>query len=107
MLASDQFLTYRESTKMMTVLAGLPWFTDWGRDTMIAFTGLTLCTKRFKEAEEILLTFARYIRHGIVPNMFPDDNMPPLYNTVDASLWYFYAVYQYLHYNPAARRKLL
>ena len=79
-LASDQFLTYRESTKMMTVLAGLPWFTDWGRDTMIAFTGLTLCTKRFKEAEEILLTFARYIRHGIVPNMFPDDNMPPLYN---------------------------
>lgn len=101
-LASDQFLTYRESTKMMTVLAGLPWFTDWGRDTMIAFTGLTLCTKRFKEAKEILLTFARYIRHGIVPNMFPDDNMPPLYNTVDASLWYFYAVYQYLHYNPAA-----
>lgn len=101
-LASDEFLTYRESTKMMTVLAGLPWFTDWGRDTMIAFTGLTLCTKRFKEAEEILLTFARYIRHGIVPNMFPDDNMPPLYNTVDASLWYFYAVYQYLHYNPAA-----
>ena len=101
-LASDKFLTYRESTKMMTVLAGLPWFTDWGRDTMIAFTGLTLCTKRFKEAEEILLTFARYIRHGIVPNMFPDDNMPPLYNTVDASLWYFYAVYQYLHYNPAA-----
>lgn len=101
-LASDQFLTYRESTKMMTVLAGLPWFTDWGRDTMIAFTGLTLCTRRFKEAEEILLTFARYIRHGIVPNMFPDDNMPPLYNTVDASLWYFYAVYQYLHYNPAA-----
>ena len=101
-LASDQFLTYRESTKMMTVLAGLPWFTDWGRDTMISFTGLTLCTKRFKEAEEILLTFARYIRHGIVPNMFPDDNMPPLYNTVDASLWYFYAVYQYLNYNPAA-----
>lgn len=101
-LASDQFLTYRESTKMMTVLAGLPWFTDWGRDTMIAFTGLTLCTKRFKEAEEILLTFARYICHGIVPNMFPDDNMPPLYNTVDASLWYFYAVYQYLNYNSAA-----
>lgn len=105
-LASGQFLTYRESTKMMTVLAGLPWFTDWGRDTMIAFTGLTLCTKRFKEAEEILLTFARYIRHGIVPNMFPDDNMPPLYNTVDASLWYFYAVYQYLHYNPAAEAEV-
>ena len=99
-LASDQFLSYRESTQMMTVLAGLPWFTDWGRDTMIAFTGLTLCTKRFLEAEEILLTFCKYIRHGIVPNMFPDDNMPPLYNTVDASLWYFYAVYQYLNYHP-------
>lgn len=99
-LACDQFLTYRESTKMMTVLAGLPWFTDWGRDTMIAFTGLTLCTKRFREAEEILLTFAQYIHNGIVPNMFPDDNMPPLYNTVDASLWYFYAVYQYLSYHP-------
>lgn len=99
-LAADQFLSYRESTKMMTVLAGLPWFTDWGRDTMIAFTGLTLCTKRFEDAREILLTFCRYIRNGIVPNMFPDDNMPPLYNTVDASLWYFYAVYQYLHYHP-------
>lgn len=99
-LASDQFLTYRESTKMKTVLAGLPWFTDWGRDTMIAFTGLTLCTKRFEEAEQILLTFSKYIRHGIVPNMFPDDNMPPLYNTVDASLWYFYAVYRYLNYHP-------
>lgn len=100
-LASDQFLTYRESTKMRTVLAGLPWFTDWGRDTMIAFTGLTLCTKRFDAAEEILLTFAQYIKNGIVPNMFPDDNMPPIYNTVDASLWYFYAVYQYLRYNPS------
>ena len=102
-LAGDQFLSYRESTKMMTVLAGLPWFTDWGRDTMIAFTGLTLCTKRYDEAKEILLTFSRYLHHGIVPNMFPDDNMPPLYNTVDASLWYFYAVYQFLNYNPGAQ----
>lgn len=97
-LASDQFLTHRTSTGMKTVLAGLPWFTDWGRDTMIAFTGLTLCTGRRNEAEEILLTFSKYVKNGIVPNMFPDDNTPPLYNTVDASLWYFYAVYEYLQY---------
>lgn len=100
-LAADQFLCHRNSTGLKTVLAGLPWFTDWGRDTMIAFTGLTLCTNRKKEAEEILLTFSKYIRHGIVPNMFPDDNTPPLYNTADASLWYFYAVYEYLQYYPS------
>lgn len=97
-LAADQFLCSRESTGLKTVLAGLPWFTDWGRDTMIAFTGLTLCTGRFEEAKEILITFSRYIKNGIVPNMFPDNNTPPLYNTADASLWYFYAVWQYLQY---------
>lgn len=97
-LASSQFLSYRESTGLTTVLAGLPWFTDWGRDTMIAFSGLTLATKRYQEAREILLTFAKYIHHGLVPNMFPDDGQAPLYNTADASLWYFYAVYQYLTY---------
>lgn len=97
-LAADQFLCQRASTGLKTILAGLPWFTDWGRDTMIAFTGLTLCTGRKKEAKEILLTFARYIKNGIVPNMFPDDNAAPLYNTADASLWYFYAVWQYLQY---------
>mgnify|MGYP004523179847 FL=1 len=99
-LAADQFLCDRASTGYKTVLAGLPWFTDWGRDTMIAFTGLTLCTGRRQDAEEILLTFSKYIRHGIVPNMFPDDNAAPLYNTADASLWYFYAVWQYLQYYP-------
>ncbi len=99
-LAADQFLCGRASTGYKTVLAGLPWFTDWGRDTMIAFTGLTLCTGRRQDAEEILLTFSKYIRHGIVPNMFPDDNAAPLYNTADASLWYFYAVWQYLQYYP-------
>lgn len=99
-LAADQFLCDRSSTGYKTMLAGLPWFTDWGRDTMIAFTGLTLCTGRRQDAEEILLTFSKYIRHGIVPNMFPDDNAAPLYNTADASLWYFYAVWQYLQYYP-------
>jgi glycogen debranching enzyme len=97
-LAANQFITFRKSTGLRTVLAGLPWFTDWGRDTMIAFSGLTLATGRFDEAREILLTFSKYVRHGMVPNMFPDNGMEPLYNTADASLWYFYAVYQYLRY---------
>lgn len=97
-LAGNQFLSDRLSTGLKTVLAGLPWFTDWGRDTMIAFTGLTLASHRYQEAEEILLTFSRYIKNGIVPNMFPDDSTPPLYNTADASLWYFYAVWKYLQY---------
>lgn len=97
-IAANQFLTYRKSTGYMTILAGLPWFTDWGRDTMISFTGLTLCTGRFQEAHDILLTFAQYQKNGLIPNMFPDDGQEPLYNTVDASLWYFYAVYKYLEY---------
>lgn len=98
-IAANQFLSYRASTGLTTVLAGLPWFTDWGRDTMIAFTGLVLSTKRFDKAEEILLTFAKYINDGMVPNMFPDNGQDPLYNTADASLWYFYAVHKYLEYN--------
>lgn len=100
-LASDQFLARRNSTGLKTVLAGLPWFTDWGRDTMIAFSGLTLATKRFADAREILVTFAKYVHNGMVPNMFPDDGQKPLYNTADASLWYFYAVHQYLRYTGA------
>ena len=99
-IAANEVLSYRESTGLTTVLAGLPWFTDWGRDTMIAFTGCVLSTGRFKKAEEILLTFAQYVDHGMVPNMFPDNGLDPLYNTVDASLWYFYAVHKYLEYNP-------
>ena len=98
-IAANQFLSHRESTGLTTVLAGLPWFTDWGRDTMIAFTGLVLSTRRFDKAEEILLTFAKYVDHGMVPNMFPDNGQEPLYNTVDASLWYFYAVDKYLEYH--------
>ncbi len=97
--AADNFIAYRSSTGLSTVLAGLPWFTDWGRDTMIAFTGLTLVTGRFDDAASILKTFARYVKNGLVPNMFPDDGQEPLYNTADASLWYFYAVYKYLEYS--------
>jgi glycogen debranching enzyme len=104
-VAANQFLAYRTSTGLKTVLAGLPWFTDWGRDTMIAFTGLTLCTHRYREAEQILKTFAMYVHHGLVPNMFPDDGQAPLYNTADASLWYFYAVDQYLRYVDTAEAR--
>lgn len=97
-IAADHFLAYRQSTGLMTVLAGLPWFTDWGRDTMIALTGLTLATGRYQDARDILTTFARYVHHGMVPNMFPDEGSAPLYNTADASMWYFYAVGKYLDY---------
>lgn len=97
-IAADHFLAYRQSTGLMTVLAGLPWFTDWGRDTMIALTGLTLSTGRYQDARDILTTFARYVHHGMVPNMFPDEGTDSLYNTADASMWYFYAVGKYLDY---------
>jgi predicted glycogen debranching enzyme len=96
--AADHFIVGRKSTGLKTVLAGFPWFADWGRDTMIAFEGLTLCTKRFKDAREILESFVRYIKNGLVPNVFPDKGSEPGYNTVDASLWYIHAVYQYLQY---------
>lgn len=97
-VAADQFIAYRESTGYRTILAGLPWFTDWGRDTMISYTGLTLCTGRYDDARDILLTFAKYCKDGLIPNMFPDNGLEPLYNTADASMWYFYAVYKYLEY---------
>ncbi len=96
--AADQFIATRRSTGLTTILAGLPWFADWGRDTMIAFEGLTLVTKRFAAAREILLSFARFERHGLIPNMFPDAGSEPLYNTVDASLWYIHAIKRYLDY---------
>jgi hypothetical protein len=96
--AADQFLVRRQSTGGMTMLAGLPWFTDWGRDTMIAFEGNCLCTGRFAEARSILQTFACYEKNGLVPNMFPDEGNAPLYNTVDASLWYLCAAALYLQY---------
>lgn len=97
-LAADQFIVKRFSTGTKTVIAGYPWFTDWGRDTMIAFTGLTLAAGRFEDAREILLTFTKHIKHGLLPNMFPDEGCQPIYNTADATLWFFYAVYKYLQY---------
>lgn len=97
-MAADQFIVYRKSTGAKTVIAGYPWFTDWGRDTMIALPGLTLATGRYEDAKEILYTFARYEHNGLIPNVFPDHQGKPAYNTVDAALWYFEAVYKYIKY---------
>ena len=94
-LAADQFIVTRNigNEPGASVLAGYPWFSDWGRDTMIALPGLTLATGRQDEAAAVLRTFARYVDQGMLPNRFPDEGKAPEYNTVDATLWYFQAVY--------------
>ncbi len=79
-----------------TVIAGYHWFTDWGRDTMIALEGLTLATGRIHEAGSILRMFAHHIRDGLVPNMFPEGANEGLYHTADATLWFFHALDRYL-----------
>jgi predicted glycogen debranching enzyme len=79
-----------------SIIAGYHWFNDWGRDTMIALEGLTLCTGRYGEARAILRTFARYIRDGLLPNLFPEGGREALYHTVDATLWYFHALGRYV-----------
>ena len=97
--AADHFIVKRDTTGLKTILAGFPWFTDWGRDTMIAFQGLTLCTKRYEDAKEILESFSKYVKNGLIPNVFPNhEGDAPGYNTVDGSMWYFYSVDRYLHY---------
>lgn len=98
-LAADSFIVNRESTKMKSVIAGYHWFEDWGRDSLISLSGLTLVTGRFEDAKEVLLTFKHYCRQGVIPNRFPDHaGDKPDYNTVDASLWYVNAVLQFLKY---------
>jgi len=107
-LAADQFII-RPTTRVAdaafaeargdevrTVIAGYHWFTDWGRDTMISFEGLTLVTGRHQEAAYLLRTFARYVRDGLIPNLFPEGQREGLYHTADASLWYFHAVARYV-----------
>jgi predicted glycogen debranching enzyme len=79
-----------------TVIAGYHWFTDWGRDTMISLEGLTLTTGRTTEARDILRTFAFYFRDGLIPNLFPEGDKEGLYNTADATMWYFHAMDRYL-----------
>jgi predicted glycogen debranching enzyme len=96
--AADQFIVERRRSNQQagkTIIAGYPWFGDWGRDSMIALNGLTLVTRRFDIAASILRTFADYVSEGMLPNRFPDSADRPDYNTVDATLWYFLAIDQY------------
>ena len=93
-LAADQFIVKRGDGQ--TIIAGYPWFSDWGRDTMISLAGLTLATNRPKIAKAILLEFSKYISEGMIPNRFPDEGAEAEYNTVDATLWYFDAVRAYV-----------
>jgi predicted glycogen debranching enzyme len=99
-LAADQFIVTRASrggdVQGTTVIAGYPWFSDWGRDTMIALPGLALATGRHADAAAILRTFASHISEGMLPNRFPDGGEDAEYNTVDATLWFFHAVSAYL-----------
>ena len=107
-LAADQFIIRPTSRvaddararatgeERRTIIAGYPWFTDWGRDTMISLEGLTLDTGRHREAASILRTFADYVRDGLIPNMFPDGASEGLYHTADATLWFFHAVHRYV-----------
>jgi predicted glycogen debranching enzyme len=92
-LAADQFIVNRKETK--SIIAGYPWFTDWGRDTMISLNGLTLATKRFDDAYKILLSFKEVVHKGLIPNRFVEVGSTPEYNTIDATLWFVLAIYQY------------
>jgi len=97
-LSADQFIVRRslpDSPQGHTVIAGYPWFGDWGRDTMISLPGLTSATGRLNIAKSILMTFAQYIDRGMLPNNFPEVGETPGYNTVDATLWYFEAIRSY------------
>ena len=95
-LASDRFLV--KKPPYHTIIAGYHWFSDWGRDTLIALPGITLVTGRYHTAREILQGLATYSKKGIIPNTFDDRDSTPAYNTVDASLWYIDRVFQYLKY---------
>ena len=97
-LSADQFIVRRpvaSDPDGKSIIAGYHWFEDWGRDTMIALPGLTLSTGRHDVAAGILRTYARFIDQGMLPNRFPDKGEAPEYNTVDATLWYFIALYEY------------
>ena len=97
-LAADQFIVRRSTPSVpdgRSIIAGFPWFSDWGRDTMIALPGLTLSTGKSDIAAQILRVFAQYTDQGMLPNRFPDAGEVPEYNTIDATLWYFEAVRAY------------
>jgi len=94
--AADQYIVSRGDQK--TVIAGYHWFSDWGRDTMIALPGLTLPTGKHEVARSVLRTFAKHVDRGMLPNRFPDAGETPEYNTVDATLWFFEAAHAFLAY---------
>lgn len=94
--AGDQFIVYRLSTGGPTMIAGYPWFNDWGRDTLIALPGLTLTTGRFDLAKGLLKTFGQYCQQGLIPNAFPDAEAKPFYNSLDAALWWIETLGLYL-----------
>jgi predicted glycogen debranching enzyme len=97
-LAADQFIVRRAAPNNpngFSVIAGYPWFTDWGRDTMISLPGLALVTGQPEVARSVLRTFSAYISQGMLPNRFPDAGEQPEYNTVDATLWYLEALRSY------------
>ena len=94
-ISANAFIAHRESTKGKTILAGYPLFSDWGRDTMIALPGCCLSTLRFEEARSILRTFLAYEKDGLVPNLFPEGESKPMYNTVDAALLLIDCIWQY------------
>lgn len=97
--AAQAFIVQRQSTGKASVIAGYPWFTDWGRDTFISLPGLALVTGRSAIAREVLATFAGHVRDGLVPNRFPDRGEEAEYNSADASLWFIYAAEKYLDYS--------
>lgn len=95
LISGDQFLVHRYSTNSSTLIAGYPWFTDWGRDTMIAMRGLTIATGKKEASQSIIRTFLQYLNQGLLPNRFPDSGETPEYNTFDATLWLFVILYEY------------
>ena len=98
-LSADAYVVDRESTKGKSILAGFPFFEDWGRDTMIAIPGLTLVTGRYAECKGMLRTFAKYEKNGLLPNLFPEGTENPMYNSVDAPLLFINTVYEYVRFS--------
>jgi predicted glycogen debranching enzyme len=105
-VAASQFLVHRTEPDQIgfSIIAGYPWFADWGRDAMICVPGLLLTNNRLFEARSTLHTFARHMKQGIIPNRFDDRTGEPHYNTVDASLWFVNAVYAYSQALPQAQQ---
>lgn len=98
-ISADAYVVERESTNGKSIIAGYPFFEDWGRDTMISLPGITMVTGRFAECKSILRTFAQYIKNGLLPNLFPEGDVEPMYNSVDAPLLFVNTVYEYMEFS--------